>query len=456
MTYTKFEVKNKNSKAVIPEYRLILPEAQPESLHQGDTAVAQELTQPSAVQQNPPQSTGPVFMCNQSGFDIPSDTKKITSFYTIATVLSICIFVFAGFILKYAVDNQIYAPKPLYEFYSRVAFAFTQKDLSAFSYYKPQYATQVNTDSGISNFEEAMYEKSQSEQNNDEIYEIIDSKQDTSIAVSSDTPVMSDSGKQAYPIVKSDISHFGSTQIINETSYKPDLDALKSKTVSAFANNGNVLDMSSPLVLIYHSHGTECYNPGGEFYTEDTPTRTENTQYNVVSIGRELKNILSDFGINAIHCETMHDKDDYVSSYSNSQKSVKEYLEKYPTIKYIIDIHRDSIVKQDKTKIRPVTDWGGNSAQIMLVVGTDASGNKHPNWQNNLSLALNIQDSLNKLYPTFARPINLRKSRFNQHLCDGALLLEVGSCGNTLKDAQNAIKLFAPVYAKVILQNSQK
>ena len=94
MTYTKFEVKNKNSKAVIPEYSLILPEAQPESLHQGDTAVAQELTQPSAVQQNPPQSTGPVFMCNQSGFDIPSDTKKITSFYTVATVLSICIFVF--------------------------------------------------------------------------------------------------------------------------------------------------------------------------------------------------------------------------------------------------------------------------------------------------------------------------------------------------------------------------
>lgn len=441
MTYTKFQVKNKKAVS-IPEYHLILPDKTHDKICDIDTLSDNRKQETQDVLHK-----GPEFLCEQNGFDVSVPPKKINSFYTIAMILSICIFVLTGFMIKYALSNDIRAPKSLYDFYNRTTYAFCEKSISAFYDFPDEHNTN-EAESTISTFEESMYEQ-------EPHHNIIFSENPTTVAASSAVPpVLSDTGAQAFAIEKSDVSHYGKTDIINETSYTPDLEQLQSSYVSVFSDNTQSYDLSLPLVLIYHSHGTESYSNNTDYYTKDTPTRSENTDYNVVSIGKELRDILSDFGINAIHCETMHDKDNYVDSYSNSAATIKEYIKKYPSIKYIIDIHRDSIVKQDGTKIRTYTEWGNGSAQIMLVVGSDGSGNTHPNWQRNLSLASQLQANLNQLYPTFARPINLRKARFNQQLCDGALLLEVGSCGNTLDDAKKAIKLFAPVYARTILEST--
>ena len=82
-----------------------------------------------------------------------------------------------------------------------------------------------------------------------------------------------------------------------------------------------------------------------------------------------------------------------------------------------------------------------------MVMGTDASGQKHPNWRVNLSLATSIQKELTDKWATLARPIVLRTSRFNQHQSTGEILLEVGSHGNTLQEAIAAGRLFASTIA---------
>ena len=76
----------------------------------------------------------------------------------------------------------------------------------------------------------------------------------------------------------------------------------------------------------------------------------------------------------------------------------------------------------------------------MLVVG---SGEDHPNWEKNLTLAAKLQKNLDTLYPTLARPMTLRQSVYNQDLAPGSLLVEVGSHGNTLQEALAGARAFA-------------
>ena len=79
----------------------------------------------------------------------------------------------------------------------------------------------------------------------------------------------------------------------------------------------------------------------------------------------------------------------------------------------------------------------------MLVVGTDAGGRSHPNWDKNLSLALRLQTLLERASPGITRPLNLRPQRFNQDLSPGALLVEIGGAGNTHEEALAAVEILA-------------
>ena len=79
----------------------------------------------------------------------------------------------------------------------------------------------------------------------------------------------------------------------------------------------------------------------------------------------------------------------------------------------------------------------------MLVVGTDELGLKHDNWRTNLKYAVNLQQQLLKAGPNFARPINLRTSRFNGHTAPGALIIEVGAAGNAFDEALASAKYIA-------------
>ena len=219
-------------------------------------------------------------------------------------------------------------------------------------------------------------------------------------------------------------------QIDNETDYAPNLSALLTGELSwDLADDG-------PRVLILHTHGTESYTPSpGESYIESGDYRTLDEGYNMISIGDRVAARLEKAGIGVIHHRELHDYPSYNGSYANARQSMETILEDNPGILLVLDLHRDAAATDQGQMDTSATINGQESAQLMLVVGTDAGGLDHPNWQENLSLALKLQIQLEKMYPGLCRPLNLCAERFNGDESPGALLIEVGAAGNTRPEA---------------------
>lgn len=256
-------------------------------------------------------------------------------------------------------------------------------------------------------------------------------------------------GEVLYPVIAKNLSTESVHYLNNQTKYSPDTYALIKNKPEALEN----IHPDEPTVLIVHTHGLESYNMCNTdgYYSNILATRSEKESENVVRMGNKITEILENFGINTIHCKTLCDKDSFVYAYSTSSEIVSEYLKKYPSIKIVIDLHRDSIESADRTKTKPVFSFAGrDTAQLMFVVGTDEAGATHPNWQENLSFALHLQSEISKDYPELFRKINLRSASFNQQLSPGYLLLECGSCASTVEEAENAANLFATGLARAI------
>ncbi|MDD4422589.1 MAG: stage II sporulation protein P, partial [Eubacteriales bacterium] len=96
---------------------------------------------------------------------------------------------------------------------------------------------------------------------------------------------------------------------------------------------------------------------------------------------------------------------------------------------------------------------GKQAAQAMLVMETNQGGANHPIWEQNLTVAVALQNIINNDYPTLMRPICLRSASFNQQLTTGSMLLEIGSCGNTLEEAKYTAELIASAITKMIYSN---
>ncbi len=239
----------------------------------------------------------------------------------------------------------------------------------------------------------------------------------------------------------------GSTYIYNSTGYSPDTRALLAADFSKNNNTVYISNFTAPLVLIVHTHGTESYSSDGAIsYLDDGSeiARSENTSENVVAVGALVAEILARNDIPTVHCTIMHDQIQYKDSYARAEETIKQYLKKYPSIKLVIDLHRDSVVKSTGELVRPVTSVNSlPTAQVMCVVGSDWGGENCPAWQNNLALALKLRDALNTKYGNICRPTYLRSSTYNQELAPYSLLLEIGSSGNSLAEAKRAASLVA-------------
>ncbi len=221
--------------------------------------------------------------------------------------------------------------------------------------------------------------------------------------------------------------------------YRPSLQALLTQPLDWHLADGE------PAVLIVHTHGSECYTrQPGQTFQETAPYRTLDTDCNMVAVGDYLALLLEQAGIVVIHDRQLHDYPSYPSSYTNSRKSVKAYLARYPGIRLVLDLHRDAGENSDGSQFATAaTVDGRRSAQLMFLVGTDASGNHHPNWQDNLALAAKLNVLLERDSPGVTRKATLRAQRFNQDLAPLALLVEVGSAGNTLQEALTATTVLA-------------
>lgn len=227
--------------------------------------------------------------------------------------------------------------------------------------------------------------------------------------------------------------------IHNETGYDPDPEDLLLQPLEW------ALVGEAPTVLILHTHATESYTQSEGFaYTPSSQDRTLDKQYNMVRVGEYLAQLLRQQGIGVIHDTTLHDHPSYTGSYSNARKTIRSYLEAYPSIVLVLDLHRDAVELDDGTQLTTNTELDGEkTARLMMVVGTDDGGLSHPEWEQNLSLALKLHAQLEKNTPGICRFLSFRQERFNQDLSPGAMLIEIGAAGDTLPQALRATEYLA-------------
>lgn len=225
--------------------------------------------------------------------------------------------------------------------------------------------------------------------------------------------------------------------LTNHPGYSVDVGALLTQTLS-WDLTGTV-----PTVLIYHSHTCESYE-NTEGYSPSGAYRTTDERYNMVSVGTYLAECLEKHGIGVLHDTTVHDYPSYNDAYALSRATVGDYLAQYPSIRLVLDIHRDAYEDSNGNQASSTVSVNGTScSRLMLVAGTDAYGENHSHWSDNLSLALKLQAALERLYPGICRPVSLRSSAFNQDLSPGALLIEVGTAGDTRQEALQAAAALA-------------
>ncbi len=237
----------------------------------------------------------------------------------------------------------------------------------------------------------------------------------------------------------------GGMTIRNNTSYLPDMQSLLARSENLS------LPQSGVQVLIVHTHGSEAYTPDAvDRYEASDIYRTEDERYNVIRVGDELARELEKYGLTVHHDRNIYDYPSYTGSYTRSGEAVSAHLAAHPETAIVIDLHRDALGTDDIVYKTVATLEGESSSQLMFVVGTDESGLAHPGWEDNLALALRLQQAVVARYPTLARPILLVRERYNQHLTPGSLILEVGSSGNSLQEALSAVRLFAAAVGPVM------
>lgn len=265
-------------------------------------------------------------------------------------------------------------------------------------------------------------------------------------------------GKTVYDLVEGNVFTSGQTldnsviELDNTTGYEVDTNALLNQPLNMTINP------EEPTVLIVHTHGSEAYTPAGDdIYAESDSYRTEDNNYNVVRVGEELKNCLEAYGISVIHNTTLHDYPSYNGAYDRAAVTISDMLKQYPTIKIVIDLHRDAILNMDGSVYKSTANVNGSEcSQLLFVMGTDKLGANFPHWQENLQMAVKLQYALENMYPSITKPILISEYGYNQGATNGSMILEVGCNGNTLQESLAAVRYFADGAAEVIASAIEK
>lgn len=262
-------------------------------------------------------------------------------------------------------------------------------------------------------------------------------------------------GEEKYPVVEysitsGDISYRG-IQVKNSSSYDLDI-----KTELEKESGISLENTDKPQVLIYHTHTCESfldYDTG--YYYESFYARSGDKKKNVCAVGEELTAQLNSLGIRTLHDTTLHDNPGYSGSYYRSTDTVEKYLKKYPSIKVVLDIHRDGL-GTDTQRNKPVcTVNGRKAAQIMILAGYNCDGDESfRHWESNLNFALRLQQCAQKSYPGLMRPLYFGDFMYNMNINEGSLLIEIGADSNTVDEARYSAYLLGNVIAKVLLNKN--
>ena len=213
-------------------------------------------------------------------------------------------------------------------------------------------------------------------------------------------------------------------------------------------------DSAAPQVLIMHTHATEDYRlSAGLWFAPGDGARSTDRSINMCAVGRVVADTLNAAGIHTLHDETLNDYPSYTGSYANSRTVVQQYLAQYPSIKVVLDVHRDAIETENGSRMAPVcTVDGRQAAQVMIICGCDNGTTVQlPDWRQNLRVAAAWERAMEGMYPGFTRPVLFSYRFYNQDLTTGSLLIEIGGHGNNLNEALYAGQLAAKGLAAALL-----
>ncbi|MBO7179835.1 MAG: stage II sporulation protein P [Clostridia bacterium] len=244
---------------------------------------------------------------------------------------------------------------------------------------------------------------------------------------------------------------YGNVAVNNKTETKS-VDI--KKELSKKASFGEITK-EEPYVLIYHTHTTEGYELLDKgWYSDDYNSRTKDISKTVVRVGDEIAERLEKSGFKVIHDKTIYDAS-YNGAYGRSLETVEKYLEKYPSIVVTLDVHRDAIHYDSGTKCKPTAEINGKkAAQVMIITGAEeGSIEDYPNWSQNLTFAIALQNKVEENYKGLMRPIFFCQRKYNMHATPCSLLLEMGTDANTLDEAVYSGRLIGDSLAELLEEN---
>lgn len=241
---------------------------------------------------------------------------------------------------------------------------------------------------------------------------------------------------QKVAIVDADLSVSRPT-ITNYTAYSIDEKELAERKLAYYSYG------TSPLVLILHSHPDEGYAPAGAGWVPaDYPFVDRDPQNNVFAVGEVISDLLTTTGIGNIHVSEMIE---------DPKKTIETYLRQYPSIQFVLDLHRDGLYTEDGRIVATKGELNSErAAQLMLAVGTGDAAEGF-DFRGNLAAAYTLAAQMTEAEPQIMRPILLRPEGLHQQYAPCSLSLYVGTTGNTLADALTSARFFARYFAIFIL-----
>lgn len=223
------------------------------------------------------------------------------------------------------------------------------------------------------------------------------------------------------------------------------------------SNIGVELYSQQPQVLIIHTHTSESYEPyEKDWFDESYTSRSADAGNSVVAVGEAIAEELSRSGISVIHDGTIHDEI-YSGAYSRSLQTTLSILSEYPSIKIILDIHRDAIEYEDGSHVSAVTEIDGKkAAQVMIISAADEGSYDIPNYLGNFHFACEFQQAMEQNYSGLTRPVLFQYCQYNQQVSTGSLLVEVGSHGNTVEQAVYSGHLIGKALSGLLLEKAEE
>lgn len=207
---------------------------------------------------------------------------------------------------------------------------------------------------------------------------------------------------------------------------------------------------SDPKILIYHTHTTEAYTATESSpYVQTSSYRTADTSKSVIAVGDALaERLRTEYGFSVLHDITDHEPPSLKTAYDRSEGTMRRYLERYPSLVLFIDVHRDA---SSDTRDYVMVD-GSPTARLMCVVGQGTKYVEKPDFDRNYALASSLTDHLRGIEKRLARDVRVKTGRYNQHVGELSLLIEVGHNANTLEQALHAVPSLAESLALTLAE----